>query len=322
MTVHTILYVADQKKSTDFYSFVLGMAPTLEVPGMTEFKLSDKHILGLMPEKGIKKLLGEKLPNPSQASGIPRAEVYFRVDDPESFLRLAMELGAKELSSIQPRSWGDRAGYVLDPDGHVLVFATSVEEKKEQIQISQPTLQTTRLTLAPYADGDLEDIFTYASHSEVPRFVPWESHKTIEDSKKFLDFIKQSTRLIRGRLFYVFAIRLKESGRVIGSIDFKNVNAFSGQIDYALGYDHWNKGIMSEAAEAIRDWAFENLSETVRLQAFCVAENIGSSRVMEKIGMTREGIRRKAFVLKGKPVDLIDYAIVKDEISAVEASKV
>jgi ribosomal-protein-alanine N-acetyltransferase len=315
MIVHTILYVADQKKSTDFYSFVLGMTPTLDVPGMTEFKLSDKHILGLMPENGIKKLLGEKLPDPSQANGTPRVEVYFRVDDPEPFHQRAMERGVIELSSIQPRGWGDRAGYVLDLDGHVLVFATSLEKKKEQVHIPQPTLQTTRLTLTPYTVSDLEDIFSYASHPEVSKFVPWEAHKTIEDSKKFLDFIKQSTRLIPGKLFYVFAVRLKESGRVVGSIDFKNVNPCSGQIDYALGFDHWNKGIMSEASEAIRDWAFENLPEIVRLQAFCVAGNVGSSRVMEKIGMTREGVRKKAFILKGKPVDLIDYAIVRDEVS-------
>lgn len=105
MIVHTILYVANQKKSTDFYSFVLGMKPSLDVPGMTQFKLSDKHILGLMPESGIKKLLGEKLPDPSQANGIPRVEVYFKVDDPESFLMRAMACGSKELSSIQPRDW-------------------------------------------------------------------------------------------------------------------------------------------------------------------------------------------------------------------------
>lgn len=128
MIVHTILYVADQKKSTNFYSAVLGMRPTLEVPGMTEFKLSDTHILGLMPERGIKKLLGERLPDPAQASGIPRAELYFRVDDPEPFLQRAMELGAKELSSFIPRDWGDRAGYVLDIDGHVLAFAVSERE--------------------------------------------------------------------------------------------------------------------------------------------------------------------------------------------------
>ena len=127
MIVHTILYVADQNKSTVFYNQVLQMNPQLHVPGMTEYKLSETHILGLMPEKGIKKLLAEKLPDPSQANGVPRAELYFRVDMPESFLRRAVDLGATELSPYQERDWGDRAGYVLDFDGHVLGFANSVE---------------------------------------------------------------------------------------------------------------------------------------------------------------------------------------------------
>jgi len=123
MIVHTILYVKDQVQSTHFYKLVLDQEPTLNEPGMTEFKLSEAHVLGLMPESGIKKLLG-KIPNPSQASGIPRAELYFRVDDPESMFMRAKEAGAVELSPILGRDWGGRAGYVMDKDGHVLALAT------------------------------------------------------------------------------------------------------------------------------------------------------------------------------------------------------
>ena len=49
------LYVEDQKRSREFYQELLMSEPVLDVPGMTEFRLSDAHILGLMPEKGIKK---------------------------------------------------------------------------------------------------------------------------------------------------------------------------------------------------------------------------------------------------------------------------
>lgn len=179
--------------------------------------------------------------------------------------------------------------------------------------LKQPLLETQRLILEPFKDSDLPDILAYASHPEVSQFVLWEAHKTIEDSQKFLDFIRKSTCTRRSKLFFVFAIRSKASDRVIGSIDFKNLNEFIGQIDYALGYENWGKGIMSEAAQAISNWVFVNLPELVRLQAFCVAENIGSSRVMEKIGMSHEGTRRKVLVLKGKLVDLADYAIIKDK---------
>jgi uncharacterized glyoxalase superfamily protein PhnB len=124
MIVHTILYVADQKISTEFYSGVLQIQPILNVPGMTEFQLTDGHILGLMPEVGIKRILGERLPDPVKGAGIPRVELYIRESDPESYFNRAKNLGAVELSPILERPWGGRAGYVMDSDGHVLAFAT------------------------------------------------------------------------------------------------------------------------------------------------------------------------------------------------------
>ena len=117
-----VLYVADQEKSTQFYSRVLDRAPDLNVPGMTEFKLNDGSTLGLMPESGIKRLLGDRLPNPADANGIPRAELYLSVPDADSFHQRALAAGAVELSAMELRSWGHHVAYSLDPDGHVLAF--------------------------------------------------------------------------------------------------------------------------------------------------------------------------------------------------------
>jgi catechol 2,3-dioxygenase-like lactoylglutathione lyase family enzyme len=121
--VHFILYVADQRRSAAFYSEVLGRAPSLDVPGMTEFELPGGSILGLMPEDGIRRLLGEALPELRGARGIPRSELYLVVDEPRSFHGRAVKAGASELSPVQPRDWGHDAGYSLDPDGHVVAFA-------------------------------------------------------------------------------------------------------------------------------------------------------------------------------------------------------
>ena len=121
-----ILYVKDQTHSTEFYSYVLNLAPSLHVPGMTEFSLSKDCVLGLMPQTGIQRLLGERLPNPSAADGIPRAELYLLVDVPQVYHQRALGHGAIELSELAPRNWGHRAAYSLDPDGHVLAFAEPV----------------------------------------------------------------------------------------------------------------------------------------------------------------------------------------------------
>jgi catechol 2,3-dioxygenase-like lactoylglutathione lyase family enzyme len=126
---HTILFVSDQHASARFYEAVLGIAPTLDVPGMTEIPLSGGSVLGLMPEAGITKLLGPAI-DPSRAAGVARAELYLVVDAPETYLARAIAAGAEELSPVLPRDWGYVAGYCRDPDRHVLAFAS--EERLER----------------------------------------------------------------------------------------------------------------------------------------------------------------------------------------------
>lgn len=120
---HFILYVADQARSTGFYSRVLDLTPRLHVPGMTEFEIAPNCILGLMPEEGIRRLLGERIADPASAAGVPRAELYLLVNDPAGHHRRAIAAGAVEVSPLETRDWGHRAAYSLDPDGHVLAFA-------------------------------------------------------------------------------------------------------------------------------------------------------------------------------------------------------
>ncbi len=119
-----ILYVADQRRSRDFYSLLFHRQPVLDVPGMTEFTLSNDLKLGLMPENGIAKILADQTPHPSSGNGIPRCELYLLTDDFVEFFARSLECGAKEISKIQERDWGDTVGYVADPDGHIIAFAT------------------------------------------------------------------------------------------------------------------------------------------------------------------------------------------------------
>lgn len=124
MESYFILYVRDQAQAASFYAAALGVDPRLNMPGMTEFDLPAGGVLGLMPEEGIKRLLGESLPDPSSGRGIPRAELYLMVQDPEKHHAQALKAGAKELSKLAPRAWGHSAAYSLDLEGHVLAFAS------------------------------------------------------------------------------------------------------------------------------------------------------------------------------------------------------
>lgn len=122
MKAHFILYVRDQQYSTTFYSDVLGLEPALNVPGMTEFRLSDTAVLGLMPEAGAARLLGKDV-DFFDGPRLPRAETYLLVEDAGAFHAKAVAAGAVEVSPLADRDWGHRVAYSEDPDGHILAFA-------------------------------------------------------------------------------------------------------------------------------------------------------------------------------------------------------
>lgn len=121
---HFILFVADQEKSTEFYSIVLGTEARLNVPGMTEFDLAEGAVLGLMPEVNANRLLSHRIQDSSGASLPARCELYLIVDNPKEVLQRAVLAGATLISPFEKRNWSHSAGYVSDLDGHILAVAS------------------------------------------------------------------------------------------------------------------------------------------------------------------------------------------------------
>lgn len=113
-----ILYVTDQDRAREFYQRVLDTHPTLDVPGMTEFDLGGAT-LGLMPGADILTLLGGRI----RTGDGQRCELYLRRPDAAAALERAVANGGHLLDAIRSRPWGEQAGYVLDPDDHVLALA-------------------------------------------------------------------------------------------------------------------------------------------------------------------------------------------------------
>ena len=126
--VEIILYVTNQELSRNFYAAMLGKQPILHVPGMTEFAVTGNLKLGLMPNAGIAKILGHKTPNPETGTGIPRCELYLTVENLASEFDKAINAGAKPISAIAERNWGDRVAYLADPDGHIIALAEKIKQ--------------------------------------------------------------------------------------------------------------------------------------------------------------------------------------------------
>lgn len=119
-----IIYVKDQEKARQFYQNVLQREPTLDVPGMTEFELSENTFLGIMPGEGIVKILENKINNPNNIKDMPRCELYLYVSNPDEHYERTIEAGGQGISKGQWRNWGDYVSYCMDLDGNVIAFAS------------------------------------------------------------------------------------------------------------------------------------------------------------------------------------------------------
>jgi len=123
-----ILFVKDQTKAADFYQKLFSSSPSLHVPGMTEFIISEHCTLGLMPKTGIGRLLQLESSNNEPDELFPKCELYLFVEDAKAAVKHGVSCGAKLVSPVQPRDWGDSVGYVKDPDGHLIAFATKTNQ--------------------------------------------------------------------------------------------------------------------------------------------------------------------------------------------------
>lgn len=153
-------------------------------------------------------------------------------------------------------------------------------------------LETKRLILRQFKEEDAEEMYNnWASDSEVTKYLTWSAHNSVEVSKKviemWLDEYNNDTS-------YNWAIELKETGSIIGSIGLLNVNdeKESCEAGYCIGKEYWNKGVLTEALSSVIGFGFNDVGFQ-RIAACHHVNNPASGRVMEKCGMEYEGTLRK-----------------------------
>jgi [ribosomal protein S5]-alanine N-acetyltransferase len=170
---------------------------------------------------------------------------------------------------------------------------------------------TDRLLLHRPKLGDAPSIFqNYAQDSEVTRYVLWRPHKGIEETESFLKYLIEKWN---SATEFAWTIRFKNQSDVIGMISFRP-NGHKVEIGYVLAKKHWGTGIMTETLQTIVSWLLTQ-KEIYRVWAVCDIDNIGSSRVMEKAGMDREGILRRWVVhpnVSPEPRDSLCYSIISN----------
>lgn len=176
-----------------------------------------------------------------------------------------------------------------------------------------PSISTPRLLLRALRPDNLDDLYRYSSDSEIDRYTPWERSRSLDDSRADLD--NYLATYSRGELG-VWGV--EESGRLIGICNFTYWHRHNrrAEIGYTIARDRWGLGYATEAAGALVRFGWEKMGLT-RIEAVCLPENLASIRVLEKLGMEREGVLRSYQVWRGTPRDLAIYSRVAEEGSEV-----
>jgi len=174
-----------------------------------------------------------------------------------------------------------------------------------------PRLETEDLILRPIRRRDVRDIHAYASDPEVARYVLWDAHKTLADTRRYIHWIH---RQYRQGFPSSWALELKSTGRVIGSIGFVwySEDNRSAELGYSLARPFWNQGYATQALAAVVRSAFDRLP-VHRLEAEHDVRNPASGRVMLKCGFRREGVLRGRVFNKGEFADVVLYSLLKTD---------
>jgi ribosomal-protein-alanine N-acetyltransferase len=169
------------------------------------------------------------------------------------------------------------------------------------------SFHTRRLALRPIAPADAEPIFnSYASDREVCRFLTWRPHQDPDETRAYIGHCLAAPPNVS----QTYVLVDHADNEVRGALDLRLPAA--GRIDfgYVLARAWWGRGLMTEVLTAVAAWALAQ-PWVFRIGAVCDVENLGSARVMEKAGLTREGLLRRWCVhpnISDQPRDVLIYA--------------
>ena len=185
--------------------------------------------------------------------------------------------------------------------------------------MNKPEILTKRTKLRLVDMSDLNSIHFLHSQPESDEFNTLGIPESISVTQSILEaWIKNHP--LETIPNYTFVIIDKSTGKFIGLLGFALGKAKykRGEVWYKIKPTHWNKGLATEVLAAVIDFGFDTL-QLHRIQAGCAVDNIGSIKVLEKVGMTREGRGRQILPLKTGWSDNFEYSILETDVRKASA---
>lgn len=181
---------------------------------------------------------------------------------------------------------------------------------EEYVPLVFKTLETDRLILRKILPSDINDVYDYAKNPNVARYVTWETHQTLNDSKKLIEYALDSYN--QGAPEPIAMVLKSNPGKVIGTVGLIAISPKNRifELAYVMGEEYWGQGLVVEAAKVLIDYAFKTFA-LERIQCRCNIHNPQSKRVMEKLGMTFEGTLRASMYNKNQLQDLHMFSLLR-----------
>jgi RimJ/RimL family protein N-acetyltransferase len=175
-------------------------------------------------------------------------------------------------------------------------------------------LKTPRLLLRDFVEADWKAVHDYASDAEVVRDMIW-GPNTEAQTREFIGITLEQQRR-RPREQYGLAIEFEAT--LVGAcrLEVQDGGKKEADLGYVLNRAYWKRGIATEAARGLLKFGFGEL-KLHRIWATCDPENAASIRVLEKIGMQREGRMREHQLIKGRWRDSLLFAILDRDWNAI-----
>lgn len=173
-------------------------------------------------------------------------------------------------------------------------------------------ITTARLVLREFTAEDWPAVLHYQRAPRYLQFYHWDE-RTPNAVQAFVDrFIDAQAE--EPRRVFQLAITLRGDNRLIGNCGVRTATAGAreGELGYELDPDAWGRGYATEAATAMLRWGFAELG-LHRVAAQCIAENVASARVLEKLGLQLEGRLRENVWMKGRWWDTLVYGVLDRE---------
>jgi ribosomal-protein-alanine N-acetyltransferase len=170
-------------------------------------------------------------------------------------------------------------------------------------------IRTTRLVLREFRPDDHAAVHRYAADPEVVRFQNW-GPNTPAETTMFLDMVIAAAAATPRTRWALAVIRAADD-TMVGACELHvdEPDHRRGSMGYSLARDAWGQGYATEAAAALLRFGFAGVG-LHKISATCDPDNVGSVRVLEKIGMTREGQLQDHFLVRGEWRDRLLYAAI------------